>query len=191
MPDQAAFAALVADLAGAPWLGEVGAILSGYFGDADAGRAGRRLVAAVKARNPAALYLCDPVIGDSDGLFQPEAIAAAIRDRLLPLADIATPNRYELAGSPAKPSTTTTRSSPRRGALGPREVVVTSAFAPPGEIGTLVVDGGRRRISPRTARSPMRRTAPATSSPRSISATGSTAQRRRRRSSAPRRRCCT
>src|SRR5690606_30301357 len=35
--------------------------------------------------------------GDKGGLYVPEAIASAIRDRLIPLADLTTPNRYELA----------------------------------------------------------------------------------------------
>jgi len=94
-PEQ--FAALMADLERAPWLGEVGAVLSGYLGDAGQAEAVASLVGAVRAKNPGALYVCDPVIGDSGGLYVPEATAAAIRDRLMPLADVATPNRYELA----------------------------------------------------------------------------------------------
>ncbi len=94
-PEQ--FAALMADLKRAPWLGEVGAVLSGYLGDAGQAEAVASLVGAVRAKNPGALYVCDPVIGDSGGLYVPEATAAAIRDRLMPLADVATPNRYELA----------------------------------------------------------------------------------------------
>jgi len=36
------------------------------------------------------------VMGDLGGLYVPEALAVALRDVLLPIADIATPNRYEL-----------------------------------------------------------------------------------------------
>lgn len=90
------FAALMNDLAGAPWLGEVGAVLSGYLGEASQAAGVASLVAAVRARNPGALYVCDPVIGDAGGLYVPEATAAAIRDTLMPLADVATPNRFEL-----------------------------------------------------------------------------------------------
>src|SRR5690606_38810513 len=79
-----------------PWLGEVGAVLSGYLGETGQGEAIAGLVEAVKAKNPRALYVCDPVMGDSGGLYVPEATAATLRDRLMPLADIATPNRYEL-----------------------------------------------------------------------------------------------
>jgi pyridoxine kinase len=54
------------------------------------------LVAAVRAKNPKAIYVCDPVMGDKGGLYVAPEIAEAMRDRLLPIADIATPNRYEL-----------------------------------------------------------------------------------------------
>jgi pyridoxine kinase len=50
----------------------------------------------VRAKNPKALYVCDPVMGDAGGLYVPEVTATALRDRLMPLADIATPNRFEL-----------------------------------------------------------------------------------------------
>jgi pyridoxine kinase len=96
VPPDEAFARLLGDLAGAPWLGEVGGILSGYLGAAGQAAPVAALVEAVKAQNPAALYLCDPVIGDEAGPYVPEPVIAAIRERLLPLADMATPNRHEL-----------------------------------------------------------------------------------------------
>ncbi|WP_349366045.1 MAG: pyridoxal kinase PdxY [Nitratireductor rhodophyticola] len=94
-PDQ--FARFMNDLENAPWLGEVSAVLTGYLGNPEQTQAIAGLVETLKARNPKARYVCDPVLGDRGGLYVPEATAAAIRDRLLPLADIATPNRYELA----------------------------------------------------------------------------------------------
>ncbi|CAI2932490.1 pyridoxal kinase PdxY [Aminobacter niigataensis] len=96
VPPTEQFSAFMADLERAPWLGEVTAVLSGYLGEAGQVEAVASLVETVKAKNPKALYVCDPVIGDSGGLYVAEALASGIRDRLLPLADIATPNRYEL-----------------------------------------------------------------------------------------------
>jgi len=96
VPDPKAFASLIQDLERSPWLGEVTAVLSGYLGDAAQATAVASLVNAVKARNPQALYICDPVMGDMGGLYVPEATATAIKEELMPLADIATPNRYEL-----------------------------------------------------------------------------------------------
>lgn len=97
VPEPSQFEALMADLAGAPWLGEVTAVLSGYLGDAGQAKSIAALVSAVRAGNPQALYVCDPVMGDVGGLYVPQDTAEALRDVLLPIADIATPNRYELA----------------------------------------------------------------------------------------------
>ncbi len=100
VPPQEAFDGMIDDLAGAPWLGEVGAVLSGYLGNAAQAESVVRLVDAVKARNPRALYAFDPVLGDDTGnggrLYVPEAQAEAMRRHLLPRADLVTPNAFEL-----------------------------------------------------------------------------------------------
>lgn len=85
------------DLIRAPWLGEIKAVLTGYFGHASQPPAVARLITALKERDPDILYVCDPVIGDTGGLYVPQAIAEAIRSNLIPLADLITPNRHELA----------------------------------------------------------------------------------------------
>lgn len=97
VPDPEDFATLMSDLAGAPWLGEVAGVLSGYLGDARQAEAIAKLVGAVRRKNPKSIYVCDPVMGDLGGLYVKQDVAEAIRDRLMPIADIATPNRYELA----------------------------------------------------------------------------------------------
>ena len=47
-------------------LGGVDAVLSGYQGGEDVGAMILDAVALVKLRNPAAIYCCDPVLGDAD-----------------------------------------------------------------------------------------------------------------------------
>jgi pyridoxine kinase len=96
VPEPEQFAALMKDLEQAPWLGEVAGVLSGYLGDAEQAHAVASLVRAVRAKNPRATYICDPVMGDAGGLYVAEPLARALRDVLVPIADIATPNRYEL-----------------------------------------------------------------------------------------------
>lgn len=96
IPQPKDFAAMLDDLAHSPFLGEVSAVLTGYLGDASQAEPVARLIDAVKAQNRDALHVCDPVIGDAGGLYVPETTAAAIRDMLLPRADLATPNRFEL-----------------------------------------------------------------------------------------------
>lgn len=141
VPQTAEFQPFLADLAAARWLSEVGAILTGYLGDVAQVEWVVRLIQALKACNPSALFLCDPVIGDRGRLFQPEALAMAVRDRLVPLADIVTPNRFELgwcAGAAAEGNADLVNAARR---LGRPEVVVTSAFAPSGDLGNLVIHG--------------------------------------------------
>ncbi|NGO49609.1 pyridoxal kinase PdxY [Allomesorhizobium camelthorni] len=96
VPEPEQFAALMKDLEQAPWLGEVAGVLSGYLGNAEQAHAVASLVQAVRAKNPRAIYICDPVMGDAGGLYVAEPLARALRDVLVPIADIATPNRYEL-----------------------------------------------------------------------------------------------
>ncbi len=72
------------------------AILSGYLGEAETGRALVETVQRIKSANPAALYLCDPVMGDDGGFYVRDGIPAMIADHAVPLADIITPNHFEL-----------------------------------------------------------------------------------------------
>ena len=88
-----------------------------------------RLVGAVRKANPDVLYLCDPVIGDQSGLYVPETTAAAIRDQLLPLADIATPNLFELEWMTGGRLESETQAIAAARALGPARVLVTSSPA--------------------------------------------------------------
>ena len=80
------------------WLADVDAALTGYLPTPEHVAFARCWIETIKARNPRAIYLCDPIIGDEPaGVYVKEAAAAAIRDRLMPLADIVTPNAFELA----------------------------------------------------------------------------------------------
>src|SRR5918994_2184663 len=69
---------------------------SALLKDLEQAQAVASLVAAVRARNSRAIYICDPIMGDAGGLYVAEPLARALRDVLVPIADIATPNRYEL-----------------------------------------------------------------------------------------------
>ncbi len=140
VPPADAFAAMLADLERAPWLGEVGGVLTGYLGSAEQAAPVARLIEAVKARSPDALYVCDPVIGDRGGLYVPQATAEAIRDHLLPLADIATPNRAELDWLSGRRNETLDEIAAAARSLPPQGMLVTSAPAGEGRIGNLWVE---------------------------------------------------
>lgn len=95
--DEVAFADFLNDIENAPWIEEVGAILTGYMANPAQVKAVAKLVANIKAKNADCVYLCDPVIGDFGGLYIPQETAATIRDELIPRCDITTPNRFELS----------------------------------------------------------------------------------------------
>lgn len=79
------------------WLPKVGAVLTGYIGDDEQIDALVEAVDRVKAANPNAIYVCDPVVGDASGPYADANIIEGIMDDLIPRADYVTPNRYELA----------------------------------------------------------------------------------------------
>jgi pyridoxine kinase len=72
-------------------------VLSGYIGSAEIGEVVLDAVARVKAANPKARYCCDPVIGDFDaGIYVCDGIPEFMSVRALAVADVATPNQFEL-----------------------------------------------------------------------------------------------
>ena len=96
-PDTKQFSDLLDDLLESPWIGEVGAVATGYMVSADQAEAVGRFIGKLKRRNDGIVHFCDPIIGDRNGLYVAEATAAAIRDHLLVGADFAMPNIHELA----------------------------------------------------------------------------------------------
>jgi pyridoxine kinase len=79
------------------WLGEVDAVLTGYLPSPEHVDIACEAVTRVRRRRPDALAHCDPVLGDEPkGLYIAETAAGAIRDRLVPLADVVKLNRFEL-----------------------------------------------------------------------------------------------
>jgi pyridoxine kinase len=73
------------------------AVLSGYQGGEEIGGVILDAVATVKAASPDAIYCCDPVMGDvGRGMFVRPGIPEFMRDRVVPAADVITPNHFEL-----------------------------------------------------------------------------------------------
>src|ERR1700737_4737635 len=136
-------------------------ILSGYLGSPDIAVVVADFVARAKARNPALLYCCDPVLGDRDrGLFVQADIPPLVRDRLCPLADIITPNHFEFEWLCGAKATTTDQVIAQAQALlarGPSTIVVTSAEladTPDEEIETLAIERSKERFQAWRVRTP-------------------------------------
>lgn len=147
IPD-AEFEAVIDDLIRAPWVGEVKAVLSGYLGSAGQAAAVARLVEALREKKPDLLYACDPVIGDVSGLYVPEATAVAIRDQLLPLASLATPNRFELSWLCGAEIDSNAAILEAALSLGPPRMLVTSAIPMiSGSTGNLYLSGNHALLA--------------------------------------------
>jgi pyridoxine kinase len=111
-------------------LGRCDAVLSGYMGSSDIGNAILSAVKRVREVNPAALYACDPVIGDvGRGVFVRPGIPEFMRDQAIPAADLITPNQFELeylAGMQSGTLASAKQAVCRVQAMGPKVVLVTS-----------------------------------------------------------------
>ena len=78
-------------------LGGCDGIISGYLGSPAQGRAILNVVKRVKAANPKALYLCDPVMGHAEkGCVVPAEVTDFLLDEALGHADLLCPNQLEL-----------------------------------------------------------------------------------------------
>jgi pyridoxine kinase len=115
------------------------AVFTGYFPSHRSVEVAARAVERIRQANANALVFVDPVLGDAGSLYVPSATAEAIRDKLLPLAAIATPNLFELAWISGTAPATGEEIVAAARRLGPGITVVSSAVQTPEHISTLLV----------------------------------------------------
>jgi pyridoxine kinase len=110
------------------------AVLSGYQGSPEIADVIVDAVRRVKAANPAATYTCDPVMGNAtSGCFVNPAIPPKYRETVIPVADVLTPNQFELGFITDRDSLSTSapiedvlEAADEVRGLGPSTVLVTS-----------------------------------------------------------------
>ncbi|WP_022887967.1 pyridoxal kinase PdxY [Agromyces italicus] len=122
-------------------LGEIDVVLSGYQGGEGIADVILEAVAKVKSANPTAIYACDPVMGNAkSGCFVAPAIPVLLRERVVPAADLITPNQFELGyltGTEPDTLESTLASVDLARTGGPSTVLVTSVERPEREEGTI------------------------------------------------------
>jgi pyridoxine kinase len=135
-------------------------VLSGYVGSDEIGAAVLRAVGGVKVANPGAAYCCDPVIGNRRrGVFVQRGVPAFFRERAIPLAQVVTPNHFELDRLIGDDSVHMAQVVSAIGVLhmrGPGAILVTSVEVnetPAGHIDVVASDGGGQYLvrTPRLA----------------------------------------
>lgn len=70
-------------------------LLTGYIGNETFLRRVGSILKELRHANPNLVYLCDPVMGDDDFMYVPEALLPIYRDEIVPLSNISTPNQFE------------------------------------------------------------------------------------------------
>ena len=149
----AAITALVDGIEARGALARCDALLTGYIGDEGTGAVMRDAADRVRAANPAALWCCDPVMGDAlPGLYVRAGIPEFFREQAVPAADLLTPNLFELGHLTGLPCRTIAETQAAAAALlsrmrraGPRTILVTSVQVedtPADSLDLLVVSPG-------------------------------------------------
>lgn len=142
------------------------AVLSGYQGSPAVAGVIVDAVRRVKAANPAATYTCDPVMGNAkSGCFVNPEIPPVIREQVVPVADILTPNQFELGfitgrdalGGPS-PIEAVLEAADEVRAMGPSTVLVTSVEreGAPADVIEMVAVTGEGAWIVQTPRLPMK-----------------------------------
>ena len=112
----------------------IDALLSGYQGSSEIADVIVDAVAQVKEANPAAIYACDPVMGNAkSGCHVADDIPPMLRSKVVPVADVITPNQFELGYLVEQDVTdldSTLAAAAAAREMGPSVVLVTSVERP-------------------------------------------------------------
>jgi pyridoxine kinase len=129
------------------------AVLAGYFPSPGSVTVAARAIQRITRTKPGITVLVDPILGDDGRLYIAQETAESIRRDLLPLATIATPNRFELQWLTGGPTNSLADPTDAARRLGPETVVVTSAVEAHDTVSTLLVTAtdAVERPSPRRA----------------------------------------
>lgn len=104
-------------------------LLTGYCGSESFLREIINVLKQLKEVNPELIYVCDPVLGDHGKYYVPESLLPIYRDKLIPHADVITPNQFEaelITGVKIKTECDAIQAVSRLLNIGPKTVVLTS-----------------------------------------------------------------
>ena len=117
-------------------LEDVQYVLTGYIGSTTFLAAIRNVVLKVKAEKTNFRYLCDPVLGDHGKFYVPRELVGLMKSDIIPLADIVTPNQFEveqLTGITIESLNDAKKASAAFHDMGPSIVFLTSLELPTNE----------------------------------------------------------
>ncbi len=110
------------------WDKRYNGVMTGYFSDVSQVEVIAAQLMSLRVVNPEATILVDPVLGDFDtGLYVSEEVATAVRDLLVPLADVITPNLFEYSWLCGQEDIPLDELHSHAVSLAPPHIIVTSA----------------------------------------------------------------
>lgn len=134
-------------------------VLTGYTRDKSFLAMVVDIVRELKQQNPRLVYVCDPVMGDKwDGegsMYVPEDLLPVYREKVVPVADIITPNQFEaelLTGRRIHSEEEALAVMDMLHAMGPDTVVITSSDLPSPRGKDYLIALGARGRDPRRLR---------------------------------------
>ncbi|KAG7228407.1 hypothetical protein INR49_007579 [Caranx melampygus] len=118
------------------------------------------IVQELKRANPNLVYVCDPVLGDHGSMYVPQNLYPVYKNKVVPVADIITPNQFEaelLTGKNISTEKDAVEVMDLLHAMGPDTVVITSSDLP-SRLGDrfLVSLGSQRHVRPDGSRTTQR-----------------------------------
>jgi len=137
--------AILDGLHGAGAFADCQALLSGYLGSPEVGRAMLAAGREIKAESPGALYCCQPVMGDrEEGVYVDGALPAFFKEDAVPAADVVIANAFEaevLTGVAADDLSGARAAGAALRQMGPAIAIVSSVPLGADELGTLLASG--------------------------------------------------
>ncbi|KAM3862466.1 pyridoxal kinase-like [Diretmus argenteus] len=124
-------------------------VLTGYSRDSSFLEMVVDIVQELKKANPSLVYVCDPVLGDHGAMYVPENLLPVYRDKVVPVADILTPNQFEaelLTGRKINTEKDAIEVMDLLHQMGPETVVLTSTDLPSKHGDQFLVGLGSQKI---------------------------------------------
>lgn len=117
-------------------LGDVGHLLTGYIGSESFCEAVLTVLQTIRKYNENVKLVCDPVLGDHGKFYVPPELVGVYRDTVIPVADVVTPNQFEveqLTGIVIKTLEDARKACDKLHCMGPSTVFITSMVFMEGE----------------------------------------------------------
>ncbi|KAG7467285.1 hypothetical protein MATL_G00151740 [Megalops atlanticus] len=135
-------------------------VLTGYTRDMSFLEMVVDIVQELKRANPNLVYVCDPVLGDHGSMYVPENLLPVYKNKVVPVAEIITPNQFEaelLTGKKIGTEKDAIEVMDLLHNMGPDTVVITSSDLP-SRLGDnyLVALGSQRTVKPDGTKSTQR-----------------------------------